>query len=257
MKMHSLFFRGLVLAFCFGTVSLSSCTQSEPKTQVSDNKVKEPQDTTLLGEYTCLPHRGVKPGEPTTQECAIGIKTADGRYYALNMAAFSQPMGYLHPGDKIRISGLLSDIRQGDEMYKYEADKSLAVTALEKDTHKKDGFLFSSDKAPTEIIVETPKPNDKIDIPVKVSGRVKDTWLSEGQWGPKGTMRIMLEDENGMQVGGESTVTKSGTADAYGFIRFSGQIKIGEHTQAQTGYVVIYQSRFSHRREYVRVPVRF
>lgn len=42
------------------------------------------QQVTLKGVSVCLPHRDTSG--PTTMECAIGIKTVDGNYYALDTA---------------------------------------------------------------------------------------------------------------------------------------------------------------------------
>jgi hypothetical protein len=42
-----------------------------------------PKPLTVRGNLTCLPHKNVQPGQPVTLECAIGLKTADGRHYGL------------------------------------------------------------------------------------------------------------------------------------------------------------------------------
>jgi hypothetical protein len=241
----------------FGTLFLTSCAPKKPAPDQSENKIEEPRDTTLIGEYICLPHRGVKPGQPITQECALGLLSSDSQYYALDMSASSQPMINLMPGDIIRVSGSLTDITKADsQFYRYAADKRLAVTSgLERVFYIKDSVQYSSEKAAREISVTSPKPNEKISLPLKVSGQVMESWLSQGQWGPAGTMRLMLEDENGMQVGAESVVYE----EPQGQERqgFSGEIKLAEHTQSPTGYIVIYQSNFSRHREFVRIPVKF
>ena len=238
-----------------------SCTNQEEdeKKQETGKTENLPKDTTLAGDYICLPHRGVKPGEPTTAECAFGMQTEDGNYYAINLAAASQPMINLHPGDRIRVSGTLTGVTPADsQWYRYEANMLVTVTGvMEKVTYDSRGFQYSSEPASKEIFVDIPKPGSKIDLPLTVTGRVKQGWLSQSQWGPKGTMRLILEDETGMQVAAETTVKATGNADANGFVSFTGKLTIGEHTQATTGYVVIYQSNFSKRREYIKVPVKF
>ncbi len=38
---------------------------------------------TFTGTSLCLPHRGVKPGDPQTMECMTGFRTDSGIYYAI------------------------------------------------------------------------------------------------------------------------------------------------------------------------------
>jgi hypothetical protein len=49
----------------------------------NNNPSHEPTSVAVTGNLTCLPHKNVQPGQPITLECAIGLKTADGRHYAL------------------------------------------------------------------------------------------------------------------------------------------------------------------------------
>lgn len=41
------------------------------------------QQVSLRGSSICLPHRNHGTDEPQTMECALGVKTEDGKYYAL------------------------------------------------------------------------------------------------------------------------------------------------------------------------------
>ena len=45
----------------------------------------------LEGEFVCLPHTDTTG--PQTEECAFGLKTADGKYYALDLGPLSQNTG--------------------------------------------------------------------------------------------------------------------------------------------------------------------
>jgi hypothetical protein len=47
------------------------------------NSSQVPTPMTVTGNLTCLPHSNTQPGQPVTLECATGLKTADGRHYAL------------------------------------------------------------------------------------------------------------------------------------------------------------------------------
>jgi hypothetical protein len=43
----------------------------------------QPTPLTATGTLACLPHKNASSGQPQTLECAIGLKTDDGRYYGL------------------------------------------------------------------------------------------------------------------------------------------------------------------------------
>ncbi len=62
---------------------------------------------TLLGMFTCLPH--ITSDGPHTEECAYGIKTDDGAYYALDFGALST-VPSLSAGNQIQVSGLLTPV---------------------------------------------------------------------------------------------------------------------------------------------------
>ncbi len=47
-----------------------------------------PYETTLSGEFVCLPHRDKRAA--STMECAYGIRTAGGFYYALDLGGLPQ-----------------------------------------------------------------------------------------------------------------------------------------------------------------------
>ncbi len=61
----------------------------------------------LKGVYTCLPHKDTS--RPQTMECALGLKTIDGKYYALvdttpNYSLLSK----LSTGKLVKVRGTLS-----------------------------------------------------------------------------------------------------------------------------------------------------
>jgi hypothetical protein len=232
-----------------------------------DKKVEEiaqpvpeiPTRVTLVGEYICLPHRGVKPGEPQTAECASGLKTDEGKIYALSAMAASKMFPSLFPGDRISAEGVVTPVTPDNkELYRYEADHLFSVTnSLEIVTVSSNGALYSSDTAIKEVVVNTPKPGDKVKLPITVTGYAKSSWFSEGAWGPKGTIRLQLLDENNWQIAGEATGIQTGKRDAEGRLEFKGTITLGEHTQSTTGYITVMQSNIHGKREFVKVPIIF
>lgn len=124
-------FRNICARLCLLLINLAviSCKSSgteEAKKGPDEEKMQS--HVTLTGDYVCLPHRGVKPGDPTTAECAFGLLTDNGRYYAVDLSAVTFPAGFLHPGDRVRIPGTLAPVSRGDELYRYVADSLLNVT---------------------------------------------------------------------------------------------------------------------------------
>jgi hypothetical protein len=43
----------------------------------------KPMELSVSGTLACLPHKNAGTGQPQTLECAIGLRTDDGRYYSL------------------------------------------------------------------------------------------------------------------------------------------------------------------------------
>jgi hypothetical protein len=66
-----------ILVVAFIMVLLLSIGQKSPQPEVA------PTPITVSGTLACLPHKNTAPGQPQTLECAIGLRTNDGRYYAL------------------------------------------------------------------------------------------------------------------------------------------------------------------------------
>ena len=67
-----------------------------------------PYSATLTGEYVCLPHTNTSG--PQTLECAFGLKTEDGSYYALDFNYFpdaTPPEGLL-TGETYTFSGTVT-----------------------------------------------------------------------------------------------------------------------------------------------------
>lgn len=92
-----------------------------------------PKEATLEGEYTCLPHTDTSG--PQTMECALGLKTDDGSYYALDFGNLLQS-GAINfgTGTRIRVSGLLVPIEQisSNQWQKYPIKGILQVKEVSK-----------------------------------------------------------------------------------------------------------------------------
>jgi hypothetical protein len=82
---------------------------------------------TLSGEVVCLPHVG---DGPTTLECAYGLKTDVGEYYALDLATMSQEHAPLETGERIEANGLITPVEMlsSDHWQKYDIEGIFSVT---------------------------------------------------------------------------------------------------------------------------------
>lgn len=88
-----------------------------------------PVRTTLKGEYTCLPHRDTSG--PQTMECALGLKMAEGVYYALDTSLLSaQVPPAIQTGDSLEANGLLTPVEmlRRDHWQKYNIEGIFSVT---------------------------------------------------------------------------------------------------------------------------------
>lgn len=93
-----------------------------------DGNTYEPYRATLSGEYLCLPH--VDTSGPQTLECAFGLKTDDGTYYALDFNLMSQAILDLQTGQHISASGVVTPIERlsTDHWQKYPIVGIFSVT---------------------------------------------------------------------------------------------------------------------------------
>lgn len=82
---------------------------------------------TLDGELVCLPHRAGGQ-EALTLECAIGLRTNEGRHYALDHINPYIVRGKIAMGQHIRVTGRL----RTDTETKYDATGTIDVTSVSK-----------------------------------------------------------------------------------------------------------------------------
>lgn len=90
--------------------------------------VVEPYRATLSGVQMCLPHKDTSG--PQTLECAIGIKTDAGEYYALDFNLMSLTPPTIANGQHFTASGVITPIERlsTDQWQKYNVAGIFSVT---------------------------------------------------------------------------------------------------------------------------------
>jgi hypothetical protein len=89
-------------------------------------------EITTDGELACLPHRATDG--PVTQECAYGLRTDAGHYYALNTLAFSSSvLQQLAIGDAVSVTGIYTpaSAMHDETISTYAIDGSIAVKDID------------------------------------------------------------------------------------------------------------------------------
>ena len=112
---------GLIIAFC----SFNNYIYQEKQ---GDGTGVEPYRAMLSGEYVCLPHADTTG--PQTDECAFGLKTDVGEYYAVDFSLMSQEQQPLSVGDRMSAQGLVTPIERlsSDHWKKYAIEGIFSVT---------------------------------------------------------------------------------------------------------------------------------
>ena len=82
----------------------------------------------LSGEYVCLPHTDTDG--PQTMECAFGLKTDVGEYYAVDFHLMSQDDPQLQIGDRFTANGMIVPVQElsTDYWQKYPIKGIFSVT---------------------------------------------------------------------------------------------------------------------------------
>ncbi len=102
--------------------------QSAPKTEVPLDGT--PYNVTLSGTYECLPH--LNTNGPQTEECAFGLKTDDGVYYAVNFGASANAMNQFQSGAHITAEGfvVIKEALSTDQWAKYNMKGIFTITKM-------------------------------------------------------------------------------------------------------------------------------
>lgn len=89
-----------------------------------------PKNMTLSGNYVCLPH--INPEGPQTMECAFGLKTDDGVYYAVNFGSSSDSFSKFKSGSHITAEGfvVIKEALSSSEWAKYNMKGIFTITKI-------------------------------------------------------------------------------------------------------------------------------
>lgn len=110
MSKKVLFAIATILIVVIGFFAFNSFIYQEKQAPSSDRKMQDitSYQGTLSGEYVCLPHKD--QSGPQTLECAFGLKTDSGEYYAVDFSAMSQTNPGVNIGDRFQATGLITPI---------------------------------------------------------------------------------------------------------------------------------------------------
>lgn len=88
------------------------------------------QNVTLTGTYVCLPH--LNTSGPQTEECAFGLKTDDGVYYAVNFGQSGNAMELFQSGSRITAEGftVIKEALGTDQWAKYNMKGIFTITNM-------------------------------------------------------------------------------------------------------------------------------
>lgn len=99
----------------------------EEKQQPNPNS-SIPYQGTLSGKFLCLPHKD-QTG-PQTEECAFGMQTEAGEYYALDLNLISPETPPFKAGDKFSAAGLITPIENlsANQWQRYPVEGIFSIT---------------------------------------------------------------------------------------------------------------------------------
>lgn len=98
----------------------------------SNNVTSISEDLTVSGTYVCLPHKDTK--NPQTMECAYGLLTAEGTYYALDLQKLIPHIPTVSMGEKVTVTGLFVRLEalSTDFWQKYPIEGIISVSSVSK-----------------------------------------------------------------------------------------------------------------------------
>lgn len=120
----------IIFVLSLGFIALNRYIYNQK--QAIPGQIIEPYLATLTGEHVCLPHRD--QSGPQTLECALGIKTSTGEYYALDLNKLSPNTLDFATGDNLKVTGTVTPIERlsSDHWQKYQVTGILTVDSVEK-----------------------------------------------------------------------------------------------------------------------------
>lgn len=109
---------------------------------IYQEKQEEPQNIdryqgTLTGEYVCLPHRDTSG--PTTLECAFGLLTDSGEYYAVGMGVDNTGVPEFIAGQRVTLTGVITPVEMlsTDYWQKYIVSGIISVNTHDQESLQK------------------------------------------------------------------------------------------------------------------------
>lgn len=113
----------IISSFILSAIALTACNLGV------ETEIDTPQQVTMTGTFLCLPHK--VQGEFETQECAFGIQTEDGKYYAVDFGLSSTSGIEPNVGEKFSAQGILVPIEQlsSDRWQNYPVEGIFSVTS--------------------------------------------------------------------------------------------------------------------------------
>ena len=89
-----------------------------------------PKQMTLSGVYECLPP--VDPSGISTTECAFGVRTDSGEYYAVNFGQSAEAMEQFQAGARMKADGfvVIKEALSSDQWAKYNMKGIFTVTSV-------------------------------------------------------------------------------------------------------------------------------
>jgi hypothetical protein len=89
-----------------------------------------PKNVTMSGTYVCLPHS--EQAGAQTEECAFGIKTDDGDYYAVNFGQSADQMKLFQSGAHVVAEGFVvaKEALSTDHWNKYNMKGIFTTTSM-------------------------------------------------------------------------------------------------------------------------------
>ncbi len=118
------------LLFLVAAAGYFSFKDESIKNTTPQNTDGTPYNVTLSGTYVCLPHLDTEG--PQTMECAFGLKTDDGVYYAVNFGASQNSMSQFQSGTHITAEGfvVIKEALSTNQWEKYNMKGIFTITKL-------------------------------------------------------------------------------------------------------------------------------
>jgi hypothetical protein len=114
----------IIAAFAFGYIIINSSQD------VATSLDPTPQKVTLSGTYVCLPH--LDTSGPQTDECAFGLKTDDGVYYAVNFGELADALEQFQTREHITAEGfvVIKEALSSDQWARYNMKGIFTITKM-------------------------------------------------------------------------------------------------------------------------------